>query len=368
MVATVEQLAALVRGRLVGDGTLAIRSARTVAEAGPGDITFIESERFVKLLKGSPASAAIVGPHFNLGRQEAGPSLTVIEVDDPMAAFLAVRTHLNGEVAPRWTGVHPQAWVAPTAQIGQNVAIYPFAYVGDGADRGRRNHASPGRRHRRSLPARPGLHHPSQRGALRRRDSRRSGRSALRQRSRRRWLRLSPGRRPPRQGSAYRPARGRERRRDRLELHDRSRDLRDLADRRGNQDRQPRHDRPQQPDRPPQSSLRPGRHRRKLQDGRSRGHGRPGGHQGQHPDRRSRGRRCPGRRASQHSRRSERARLAGDSRPRAAPALPDDRAAARDASPASRADRAARRAGRLGPTPSQPSADAESGRREEPGS
>ena len=34
---------------------------------------------------------------------------------------------------PRWTGVHPQACVAPTAQIGQDVAIYPFAYVGDGA-------------------------------------------------------------------------------------------------------------------------------------------------------------------------------------------------------------------------------------------
>ena len=116
-----------------GTVALAIRSARTVAEAGPGDITFIESERFVKLLKSSPASAAIVGPHFNLGRQEADRSLTVIEVDDPMAAFLAVRTHLNGGTAPRWTGVHPQAWVAPTAQIGQDVAIYPFAYVGDGA-------------------------------------------------------------------------------------------------------------------------------------------------------------------------------------------------------------------------------------------
>ncbi len=75
MVATVEQLAALVQGRLVGDGTLAIRSARTVAEAGPGDITFIESERFVKLLKASPASAAIVGPHFNLGRQDSSRQL-----------------------------------------------------------------------------------------------------------------------------------------------------------------------------------------------------------------------------------------------------------------------------------------------------
>ena len=62
MVATVEQLAELVRGRLVGDGSVSIHSARPVGEAGPGDITFIESERFVKLLRSSPASAAIVGP------------------------------------------------------------------------------------------------------------------------------------------------------------------------------------------------------------------------------------------------------------------------------------------------------------------
>ena len=38
-----------------------------------------------------------------------------------------------GEQKTRWTGIHPQAWVGPTAQIGADVAIYPFVYVGDGA-------------------------------------------------------------------------------------------------------------------------------------------------------------------------------------------------------------------------------------------
>jgi UDP-3-O-[3-hydroxymyristoyl] glucosamine N-acyltransferase len=133
VVATVEQLAELVRGRLVGDGSVPIRSARPVGEAGPGDITFIESERFLKLLRTSPASAAIVGPHFKASRNDVGSGLAVIEVDDPMAAFLAVRSHLTGQPKPRWTGVHPQAWVAPTALLGTGVAIYPFAYVGDGA-------------------------------------------------------------------------------------------------------------------------------------------------------------------------------------------------------------------------------------------
>jgi UDP-3-O-[3-hydroxymyristoyl] glucosamine N-acyltransferase len=133
VVATVEQLAELVRGRLVGDGTVSIRSARPVGEAGPGDITFIENDRFAKLLRGSPASAAIVGPHFSLARSEGEKSLAVIEVDDPMSAFLAVRTHLNGEQKTRWVGVHPQACVAPTAQVGADVAIHAFAYVGEGA-------------------------------------------------------------------------------------------------------------------------------------------------------------------------------------------------------------------------------------------
>jgi UDP-3-O-[3-hydroxymyristoyl] glucosamine N-acyltransferase len=129
VVATVEQLAALVRGRLVGDGSVPIHSARPVGEAGPGDITFIENERYAKMLRTSPAAAAIVGPHFK--RNPAERPLPVIEVEDPILAFLAVRDHLGGAKRPRWVGVHPQAWVAPSAQIGKDVAIYPFVYVGE---------------------------------------------------------------------------------------------------------------------------------------------------------------------------------------------------------------------------------------------
>jgi UDP-3-O-[3-hydroxymyristoyl] glucosamine N-acyltransferase len=131
VVATVEELAALVRGRLSGDGSVSIHSARPVGEAGPGDITFIENERYAKMLRTSPASAAIVGPHFQ--RSGASPTIVTIEVDDPIQAFLAVRSHLGAAEKPRWSGIHPQAWVAPSARIGKDVAIYPFVYVGDEA-------------------------------------------------------------------------------------------------------------------------------------------------------------------------------------------------------------------------------------------
>jgi len=133
VVATVEQLAALVHGRLVGDGKVPIESARPVGEAGPADITFIENERYAKLLRTSTAAAAIVGPHFHLNRGVESAPISVIEVDDPLGAFIAVRKHLGGDQKPRWTGVHPMAWVSPSAKIGKDVAIYPFAYVGDEA-------------------------------------------------------------------------------------------------------------------------------------------------------------------------------------------------------------------------------------------
>jgi UDP-3-O-[3-hydroxymyristoyl] glucosamine N-acyltransferase len=129
MVATLEQLAKLVQGRLEGDGGVSIHAARPVGEAGPGDITFIENERYAKLLRTSPAAAAIVGPHFK--RTALDNALPVIEVDDPIQAFLAVRTHLSAVVKSRKVGVHPQAFVAASARLGADVAIYPFAFVGE---------------------------------------------------------------------------------------------------------------------------------------------------------------------------------------------------------------------------------------------
>jgi len=130
VVATVEQLAALVRGRLEGDGSVPINSARPVGDAGPGDITFIESERYARLLKASPASAAIVGPHFRNGPR---PEMPVIEVEDPITAFIAVRAHLIGRDEPRWIGVHPMAAVADSAVLGAGVAVHAFVAIGEGS-------------------------------------------------------------------------------------------------------------------------------------------------------------------------------------------------------------------------------------------
>lgn len=129
--ATLEQIASIVNGRVVGDVNVAIGDARPVENAGPGDITFIADDRVARALRSCPASAALVGPHFRMRAQGIAPNLPLVEVEDPLDAFVKVRTHLRGATAPRWTGIHPKAYIAATAKIGKNVAIHPFAYVGE---------------------------------------------------------------------------------------------------------------------------------------------------------------------------------------------------------------------------------------------
>ena len=168
VVATVEQLAALVRGRLVGDGSVSIHSARPVGEAGPGDITFIENERYAKMLRTSPASAAIVGPHFKptaAGRAPAGDRGRRPDHGLPRGAP-PPRRRREAEVGggrirrPGWrrrpgsaptSRSIPFVYVGDEAEIGDGATLHPGVVVGDRCRVGAR-HGHP--RQRRALSRR----------------------------------------------------------------------------------------------------------------------------------------------------------------------------------------------------------------------
>jgi UDP-3-O-[3-hydroxymyristoyl] glucosamine N-acyltransferase len=129
---TVRELAELVRGQLCGDGDLVIRRARAVGEAGPGDITFAETERYAAQLPACRASAAVVGPGL------ATNGLTVIRVADALDAFVAIVRHLQGKSEPPPHGIDARAWVDPSARVGAGASILPFASVGAGSVLGAR--------------------------------------------------------------------------------------------------------------------------------------------------------------------------------------------------------------------------------------
>lgn len=130
MTITVRQLAERVRGEVLGDGDLPISNARTLADAQPGDITFVEHDRHLTAWHSSRASAAIVLPSVTVNGRP------IIRVADPLMAFAQVVQELRGGRREPTHEVSPAAHVHPTAKLAAGVSVGPFAVVGEGCEIG----------------------------------------------------------------------------------------------------------------------------------------------------------------------------------------------------------------------------------------
>lgn len=136
MQSTVTQLAELVEGRVHGDERIIV-AARPMNEAGPDDITFVENDRNLRHLKKCQALTAVVSAALAARRSELmscnGTPLTLIEVNDPLAAFVAIVRHLHGQTVEPPPGIDPRAVIHPTAQVGPDAMLHPFAVIGEGS-------------------------------------------------------------------------------------------------------------------------------------------------------------------------------------------------------------------------------------------
>jgi UDP-3-O-[3-hydroxymyristoyl] glucosamine N-acyltransferase len=114
----------LVGGDFTGDRSLPIERVRTLAEAGPNDLSFLGNPKYVSQVGSSLAGAIIVG------RRQPEESPRFIRVDDPYVALARVLTRwFEPAVHPK--GVSELAFISPSASLGHDVAIGPFAVIGD---------------------------------------------------------------------------------------------------------------------------------------------------------------------------------------------------------------------------------------------
>jgi UDP-3-O-[3-hydroxymyristoyl] glucosamine N-acyltransferase len=124
---SLRQLAELVQGTVLGDPEITITSAKPLDDAQAGDITFIEHEKNAGHLHACRASAAVVPASVPAN------GMAVIQVADPLTAFVAIVQYLQGRSAPPIHGIDAKASVHATAKIGPDASIYPFAVIGEGA-------------------------------------------------------------------------------------------------------------------------------------------------------------------------------------------------------------------------------------------
>src|SRR5216117_2605100 len=127
------EIAALTGGRLVGPGTVTVAGIAPLQRAGPGDLSFLASPRYVPYFERTSASVVLVAP--SLEGTTGGPETRVI-VPDPYAALLVVLPVLYPQAV--WeAGVHPTAVIGRGATWQEPIAIGPHAVIGQSVQLGR---------------------------------------------------------------------------------------------------------------------------------------------------------------------------------------------------------------------------------------
>ena len=81
------EIAALTGGRLIGSGDVTVGGVAPLDRAGPGDLSFLASPRYLPYFQRTSASVALVKPDF--AAAEGGPATRIV-VPDPHAALLVV--------------------------------------------------------------------------------------------------------------------------------------------------------------------------------------------------------------------------------------------------------------------------------------
>jgi UDP-3-O-[3-hydroxymyristoyl] glucosamine N-acyltransferase len=120
------ELARRIGAEVAGDPAREVGALRTLAEAGPDDLSFLTGARYLEAARRSRAGALLVGTK--------SPALAVdrLIARDPHDA-LASLVELFHPPAPRRAGVHPTAVIDPESVVDPSAGVGPYAVVARGA-------------------------------------------------------------------------------------------------------------------------------------------------------------------------------------------------------------------------------------------
>jgi UDP-3-O-[3-hydroxymyristoyl] glucosamine N-acyltransferase len=121
---TLAHLASQFGCQVHGDPAIEIHAVSTLEKAGDGELSFLANMKYAPKVKASQAAAILATEPLT---QFAGATLLSTNPYHDFARVLGLFYQ-----APRPApGIHPLAFVAPTARVGTNPSIGPFAVVGE---------------------------------------------------------------------------------------------------------------------------------------------------------------------------------------------------------------------------------------------
>ena len=127
---TLKEIAAMVGGTLVGNGDAAIEGVAPMQNAETNELTFLEKADRVQLLKKCRAGGVIVP----LGLTVDG--FSVVQVSDVLKAFKQIVNHFTPPRSEAIHGISKNAFVHPSAKLGERVAVGHFVVVEEDVELG----------------------------------------------------------------------------------------------------------------------------------------------------------------------------------------------------------------------------------------
>lgn len=129
---TAEQIANVIGGRVEGNKDAKVHTFAKIEEGTEGAISFLSNPKYTHYLYNTKSSIVIVNEGVELEKDVDATLIRVPNAYESIAKLLQIYEASK----PKKTGVAPQAYIAPSAKLGNNCYVGPFAYVGEGAEIG----------------------------------------------------------------------------------------------------------------------------------------------------------------------------------------------------------------------------------------
>lgn len=128
---TASALSALLGAELVGDPNAMVSHPAKIEQGEAGAISFLGNPKYEPYLYTCKSSVVLVPRDFE---PKQAVEATLLKVDDVYSSLSLLLEHfgqqVEGTIEP---SISPQAYVHPSAQLGEGVHIEAFAYIGEGA-------------------------------------------------------------------------------------------------------------------------------------------------------------------------------------------------------------------------------------------
>jgi len=124
-----KDVAAFLKGVVIGDENVVVSNVSKIEEGRPGTLAFLANPKYEHYLYTTKASIVLVNNDFNPVKEVSCVMIKVKSAYDAIASLL----DMYAKTMPKPSGIEQPSFIAENAKIGKNPYIGAFAYIGKNA-------------------------------------------------------------------------------------------------------------------------------------------------------------------------------------------------------------------------------------------